>query len=91
MTCDDIRLLPATLHVPVAELCIEHKTHFVSASYVSKEMRPLHLKAKEAGVILLQELGLDPGIDRIFSPSHFKLELSADKSLKWRQICRPCH
>jgi saccharopine dehydrogenase-like NADP-dependent oxidoreductase len=58
----------------VAELCIDHKTHFVSASYVSKEMRSLDLKAKEAGVILLQELGLDPGIDRIFFPQSLQIE-----------------
>lgn len=70
-------MLPATLHVPVAELCINHKTHFVSASYVSKQMRALDSRAKSAGVFLLQELGLDPGIDRKSIKSAVVIDSSA--------------
>ncbi|KAI0268740.1 Saccharopine dehydrogenase-domain-containing protein [Gloeopeniophorella convolvens] len=58
-----ISLLPAPLHPGVAELCIEHKTHLVTASYISPAMRSLHARAQEAGVLLLNEIGLDPGID----------------------------
>lgn len=60
-----VSLLPATLHISVAELCIEHKKHLITASYVSDGMRELDAKAKQAGVLLLNEVGLDPGIDHM--------------------------
>ncbi|BGP19894.1 hypothetical protein JCM10213_008632 [Rhodosporidiobolus nylandii] len=60
-----LSLLPAPMHLPVAKLCIEHKASLVTASYTSPEMAELHNAAKEAGVVLLNELGLDPGIDHI--------------------------
>ncbi|PFH49159.1 hypothetical protein AMATHDRAFT_148287 [Amanita thiersii Skay4041] len=58
-----VDLLPAALHVQAAELCIQHKKHLVTASYISSEMRSLHDRAVQAGIILLNEIGLDPGID----------------------------
>lgn len=60
-----ISLLPAPLHPVVAELCIETRTHLVTASYASPEMRKLDARAKAAGVILLNEVGLDPGLDHM--------------------------
>ncbi|EAL64797.1 saccharopine dehydrogenase [Dictyostelium discoideum AX4] len=62
-----ISLIPATLHSTVAKLCIKHKTHLVTASYISDDMKALSEEAKEAGVLLLNELGLDPGIDHMSS------------------------
>lgn len=60
-----ISLLPALLHPAIAKECVKLKKHFISASYVSEEMRSLDEAAKEAGVILLNEMGLDPGIDHM--------------------------
>jgi saccharopine dehydrogenase (NADP+, L-glutamate forming) len=60
-----ISLLPYTYHVKVAGLCIKHKKHFVSTSYVNPEMKALDEPAKKAGVALLNEIGLDPGIDHM--------------------------
>ncbi|MFW9914204.1 MAG: saccharopine dehydrogenase C-terminal domain-containing protein [Candidatus Thorarchaeota archaeon] len=60
-----ISLLPYTHHVTVAEECIRQKTHLVTTSYVSDPMRALDEKAKAAGVILLNEIGVDPGIDHM--------------------------
>lgn len=60
-----VSLLPANMHNPVARDCIQYQKHFVSASYVSPEMHKLHEKATQAGVILLNECGLDPGIDHM--------------------------
>jgi len=60
-----ISLLPASLHAAAAELCIETRTHLVTASYVSQDMRHLDERAKAAGVILLNEVGLDPGLDHM--------------------------
>lgn len=58
-----ISMLPAFLHINVAKDCVRYKKHLVTASYVSKEMEALHEEAKAAGIILLNEAGLDPGID----------------------------
>lgn len=58
-----ISLLPAPLHPPVAELCIEHQKHLVTASYISPAMLSLDSSARSSDVLLLNEIGLDPGID----------------------------
>jgi len=60
-----ISMLPARLHPPVAEACVQRGKHFVSASYVSSEVRDLHEEAERAGVTVLNEMGVDPGIDHM--------------------------
>lgn len=60
-----VSMLPYLHHVKVAERCIAHGHHLVTTSYVSPAMRALHDRAKAAGVVLLNELGLDPGIDHM--------------------------
>ncbi|MCL5036939.1 MAG: saccharopine dehydrogenase NADP-binding domain-containing protein [Chloroflexi bacterium] len=60
-----ISLLPYAYHVKVADLCIKHKKHLVTTSYVSKDMKERDAAAKEAGVMLLNEIGVDPGIDHM--------------------------
>ncbi|PIL32665.1 hypothetical protein GSI_05369 [Ganoderma sinense ZZ0214-1] len=58
-----ISLLPVPFHPSVAELCIRHRKHLVTASYISPAMRELHDRAISADVLLMNEIGLDPGID----------------------------
>jgi len=60
-----ISILPQTMHVPVAKLCIENKVPLVTASYVSPEMRQLDQAAKDSGIPILCEMGLDPGMDHM--------------------------
>lgn len=60
-----VSLLPYVHHVRVARACVEHQRPLVTTSYVSDEMEALDGDAREAGVILLNELGLDPGIDHM--------------------------
>jgi alpha-aminoadipic semialdehyde synthase len=60
-----VSLLPAPLHPLVAEECIRHRSHLVTASYESPEMRRLEPRVKEAGIIFLNEVGLDPGLDHM--------------------------
>ena len=60
-----VSMLPAFLHGPVAEACVHFGKHFVSASYVSSEVRLLHEAADRRGVTLLSEMGVDPGIDHM--------------------------
>ncbi|MDH5474204.1 MAG: saccharopine dehydrogenase NADP-binding domain-containing protein [Cyclobacteriaceae bacterium] len=60
-----VSMLPASFHVLVAEVCVDLGVHLITASYVSPEMKALDNKAKEKGVLLLNECGLDPGIDHM--------------------------
>jgi saccharopine dehydrogenase-like NADP-dependent oxidoreductase len=60
-----ISLLPATMHVPLAAEAVKQRRHMVTASYVSPDMKNLHQQASQEGVILLNEIGLDPGIDHM--------------------------
>ncbi len=60
-----VSMLPYIYHVQVAEQCIRHGKHLVTTSYVSEAMRALDGPARAAGVILLNEMGLDPGIDHM--------------------------
>jgi len=60
-----VSMVPYTFHPLVAELAIDQGKPVVTASYVGPAMRALDARAKEKGVILLNELGLDPGIDHM--------------------------
>jgi saccharopine dehydrogenase-like NADP-dependent oxidoreductase len=60
-----ISMLPTRMHIMVAEDCVRLSKNLVTASYVSKEILALDEKAKKAGVLLLNEIGLDPGIDHM--------------------------
>lgn len=60
-----ISLLPYTYHTKVAKVCIQFKKHLITTSYVSDEMNSLDADAKAAGILLLNEIGLDPGIDHM--------------------------
>ena len=60
-----ISMLPTRMHILVAEDCVRLCKNLVTASYVSKEIFALDEKAKNAGIILLNEIGLDPGIDHM--------------------------
>ncbi|KAI4344673.1 hypothetical protein L6164_011872 [Bauhinia variegata] len=62
-----ITLLPSTCHTIVANACIELKKHLVTASYVDSTMSLLDEKAKDAGITILGEMGLDPGIDHMMA------------------------
>jgi saccharopine dehydrogenase-like NADP-dependent oxidoreductase len=60
-----VSMLPARFHILVAEDCIAAGKHLVTASYVSEEIKALQTKAKEKGLVLMNEVGLDPGIDHM--------------------------
>lgn len=58
-------LLPYTFHVKAAKVAIRYKTHFCTTSYISDEMKALEDDANKAGILLLNECGVDPGIDHM--------------------------
>jgi len=60
-----ISMLPARFHMKVAEDCIRLKKHLVTASYISEEIKTLDASAKKNGLVFMNEIGLDPGIDHM--------------------------
>lgn len=62
-----ISLIPYTFHVKVIESAIRQKKHVVTTSYVSPAMQELDAAAQEAGITVLNEIGLDPGIDHLYA------------------------
>jgi len=60
-----VSMLPYVHHPTVARLCVKHRKHMVTTSYVKEPMAQLDQAAKEAGVLLLNEIGVDPGIDHM--------------------------
>jgi saccharopine dehydrogenase (NADP+, L-glutamate forming)/spermidine synthase len=60
-----VSLLPANYHTEIAKICIELDTNMATTSYVIPEMKALDNPAKENGIIILNECGVDPGIDHM--------------------------
>jgi saccharopine dehydrogenase (NADP+, L-glutamate forming) len=60
-----VSLLPYTFHADVARVCLKFRKPLVTTSYVQPGIQALDSEAKKAGVILLNEIGLDPGIDHM--------------------------
>jgi saccharopine dehydrogenase-like NADP-dependent oxidoreductase len=60
-----VSLLPYVFHVMVAKKCIHYRKNMVTTSYVKPEMKALDKEAKQADIIILNEIGLDPGIDHM--------------------------
>ncbi|KAG2222858.1 hypothetical protein INT45_000473 [Circinella minor] len=77
-----VSLVPAFLHAQVAQICIEQKKHMVTASYVSEEMEKLDEAAKKAGILIMNEVGLDPGIDHMSAMKIIDEAKSAGKKIR---------
>ncbi|MFD2908842.1 saccharopine dehydrogenase family protein [Flavobacterium ardleyense] len=60
-----VSMLPAHLHIEVARDCVVFKKHMVTASYVSPAMQELDTAAKVNGLVFMNEIGLDPGVDHM--------------------------
>ena len=60
-----ISMLPARFHIKVAEDCLVHKKHLVTASYVSPELLSLDKEVKANNLVFMNEIGLDPGVDHM--------------------------
>ena len=60
-----ISMLPARLHFGIAKGCLVHSKNFLSASYVSDDMKLIHQEVESKGLLFLNECGLDPGLDHM--------------------------
>uniref|UniRef100_A0A665TJL6 Aminoadipate-semialdehyde synthase n=1 Tax=Echeneis naucrates TaxID=173247 RepID=A0A665TJL6_ECHNA len=62
-----ISILPYSFHPLIAKHCINRKVNMVTASYLSVAMKELQSSAEEAGITIVNEMGLDPGIDHMLA------------------------
>ncbi len=87
--CDiAISLLPYTYHVKVAEMCIEFKKNMVTTSYISAPMKALDEEARKANVLILNEIGVDPGIDHMSAMRIIhNVENNGGKVVSFRSYC----
>lgn len=60
-----ISMLPAHMHIEVAKDCVTFKKNMVTASYISDAMQHLDAEVKANGLVFMNEIGLDPGIDHM--------------------------
>jgi len=60
-----VSMLPARFHIEVAKDCLRFGKSMVTASYVSPEMKALDEQVKQKGLIFMNEIGVDPGIDHM--------------------------
>ena len=60
-----ISMLPASMHMPVALDCLELGKNVITPSYIPDEMWALDAAAKAKGIVMLNEMGVDPGIDHM--------------------------
>ncbi|NUM31274.1 MAG: saccharopine dehydrogenase NADP-binding domain-containing protein [Bacteroidetes bacterium] len=64
-----ISMLPPALHINVAKICLKKNKNLLTASYLTDEMKALDSEIKQKGLIFLNEIGLDPGIDHLTAMS----------------------
>ena len=74
-----VSLLPATLHPLLIDHCLDHGKHLITASYTSEAMKQVHDAATKKGILFLNEIGLDPGIDhmscmQVWTPPSSKIQ-----------------
>ncbi|MDP2162158.1 MAG: saccharopine dehydrogenase C-terminal domain-containing protein, partial [Flavobacterium sp.] len=83
-----ISMLPAHLHVDIAKDCILYNKHMVTASYISAEMQELDSQAKEKGLIFMNEIGLDPGIDHMSAMKIIdEIRAKGGKMIQFESFC----
>jgi len=64
-----VSLLPWIYHVKVAKLCLKNNKNMATTSYVSEGMKELDGQVKRKGLLFLNEVGVDPGIDHMSAMS----------------------
>jgi saccharopine dehydrogenase (NADP+, L-glutamate forming) len=83
-----VSLLPYTLHVQVAKVAIARRVPLITTSYVSAEMRALDGAARDAGVLVLNEIGLDPGLDHMSAMRAIReLRNAGSRLVSFRSCC----
>lgn len=66
-----ISLIPYTFHVLVVKAAIKNKKHVVTTSYINPQLKALEQQIVDAGITVMNEIGLDPGIDHLYAVKTF--------------------
>jgi saccharopine dehydrogenase-like NADP-dependent oxidoreductase len=83
-----VSLLPYAYHPSIARLCLKHGKHMLTTSYVKPEMAALDAPAREAGLIFMNEIGVDPGIDHMTAMKVInKVQKEGGKITKFISYC----
>ena len=83
-----ISMLPAAMHLKVAQSCLKHKKHLLTASYISDELKQLDSEVKSKGLVFMNEIGLDPGIDHMSAMAIIdKLKDNGNKIILFESFC----
>lgn len=83
-----ISMLPAHMHIEVAKDCVTFKKNMVTASYVSEAMQRLDAEVKANGLIFMNEIGLDPGIDHMSAMKVIhEIEEKGGKMILFESFC----
>ena len=83
-----ISMLPARFHLDVAKDCITFNKHMITASYISSEMKALDAEVKKKGLVFMNEIGLDPGIDHMSAMQVIdKIKDAGGKMLLFESFC----
>ena len=83
-----VSLLPPAHHLKAAQLCLKHEKNLLTASYISDEMHKLHKEVKSKGIIFLNEIGLDPGLDHMSAMAAInRLKSEGKKIISFKSFC----
>ncbi|MFM2213856.1 MAG: hypothetical protein RL427_1119 [Bacteroidota bacterium] len=83
-----ISMLPAHMHFEVAQDCVTYRKHMVTASYVSEAMQGLDAAAQANGLVFMNEIGLDPGIDHMSAMKVIhEIEAKGGKMILFESFC----
>ena len=83
-----ISMLPWLLHAKAAKMAVENGKHFMTTSYLSDAMRELDALAKEKGVVMVNECGVDPGTDHMSASKVMdKCKADGGKIISFTSFC----
>ncbi|KID61151.1 saccharopine dehydrogenase, partial [Metarhizium hybridum] len=83
-----ISLIPYIYHVNVIKSAIRNKKNVVTTSYVSPAMMELDQQCKDAGITVMNEIGLDPGIDHLYAVKTIdEVHAAGGKIIKFLSYC----
>lgn len=83
-----VNLMPPELMYPVSKLCLEKKRHMVHPAYLDDATRKLHNDVRDAGLVFIPEMGVDPGIDHMSATRTIReIKSAGGKVVSFRSIC----
>lgn len=83
-----ISMLPAMFHSIIAHDCLDLGKNLVTPSYISPAMKEMDVAVQSKGLVFMNEMGLDPGIDHMSAMQIIdKLKGEGKKIISFRSHC----